>query len=219
MKKLSIGNKSVNIGIALALLGVLIFSLVMVPSLEGLDASPPTPTPATTQAITTTPEITTAITTPTPEITTTIPTPITPTTPLQQLPESSDPLYRQKIAVINATKVAEAARERVKNGQNIIQNIKLNISTATTNQKNSIDNTNRITANLAKLNERYAQVVGMLVDATKRREIAESDLIKATKNLEAAGRTVSSSSIPTVASPTVAPLTASNIVEPFNSRL
>ena len=208
MKKLSIGNKSVSIGIALALLGVLIFSLVMVPSLEGLDASPPTPTPATTTAITTTPEITT----PTPEITTT-------TAPLQILPESSDPLYRQKIAVINATKVAEAARERLQNGKVMLEKIKNNMLTATTNQKNSIDNTNRITANLAKFNDAHSQLVGMVVDATKRLEIAESDLIKANKNLEAAGRTVSSSPPTVASSPAVAPLTASNIVEPFNSRL
>jgi len=207
MKKLSTGNKSVNIGIGLALIGVLIFSLIMVPTLEGLDGSPPPTTTATPTTAT---------------ATTTIPTTTPTTIPLQQLPESSDPLYRHKIAVINATKVAEAARERVKNGQNIIQNIKLNMSTATTNQKSSIDNTARITENLARLNERYAQVVGMLADATKRLEIAEFDVIKATKNLEAAGRTVSSSPTvvsPTVVSPTVAPPTASNIVEPFNSRL
>jgi hypothetical protein len=175
MKKLSTGNKSVNIGIALALLGVLILSLIMVPSLEGLDGS----TPPTT----TVPATTTAPVTPTVPAT---------TKPLEMLPDSSDPLYRQKIAVINATKVAEAARERVKNGQDKIQQVQKNVSDATTNQKNSIDNTNRITANLAKFNETRSQVVGMLVDATKRLEIAESDLIKAKNNLAAAGKTVSS---------------------------
>ena len=175
MKKFSTGNKSVNIGIALALLGVLILSLIMVPSLEGLDGSTP---PTTTVPATTT-------------------VPVTPTVPatikpLEMLPDSSDPLYRQKIAVINATKVAEAARERVKNGQDKIQQVQKNVSNATTNQKNSIDNTNRITANLAQFNETRSQVVGMLVYATKQLEIAESDLIKAKINLAAAGKTVSS---------------------------
>jgi hypothetical protein len=39
MKKFDSGNKPINIGIALSLVGILVFSLMMAPSKEGMDDS------------------------------------------------------------------------------------------------------------------------------------------------------------------------------------